>query len=65
MLALVGKEFDFFYHGDSVMIVKIIGLINETGYFETEVNDGIDVWKSNASYGEVVNNIKKGYYVER
>jgi hypothetical protein len=43
--------------------VKIIGVM-DSGYFITEVNDGENNWQSNASYGEVTCNIKKGFFIE-
>lgn len=38
--------------------------MGETGYFVTEINDGEKTYKSNASYGELKNEIKKGRYIE-
>lgn len=57
----IGKTFNFL---DSGFTVTIKSLMGNTGYFITEVNDGTDVWQSNASYGEITNNLKKGLLVE-
>ena len=65
MNAHIGKTYNFFYHGYNFMwSVTIKGLMDNTGYFITEINDGKNVWQSNASYGEVKSNIKKGLFVE-
>ena len=64
MSQYVGKSFNYLYRGRQYMwTVKIIGVM-DSGYFKTEVNDGENTWKSNASYGEVKNNIKKGFFIE-
>ena len=66
MMGFVGKKYDIFMHGKFYMwSVTIIGLMGDTGYFLTEVTDGDKTWRSNASYGEVVNGIKKGLYVQQ
>lgn len=66
MMGFVGKKYDYFMHGKFYLwSVTIIGLMGETGYFLTEVTDGDKTWRSNASYGEVVNGIKKGLYVQQ
>lgn len=57
----IGKTFNFL-NGDYTVTIK--SLMGNTGYFITEVNDGTDVWQSNASYGEITNNLKKGLFVE-
>ena len=57
----IGKTFNFL-NGDYTVTIK--SLMGNTGYFITEVNDGTDVWQSNASYGEITNNLKKGLLVE-
>ena len=57
----IGKTFSFL-NGDYTVTIK--SLMGNTGYFITEVNDGTDVWQSNASYGEITNNLKKGLLVE-
>ena len=64
MKSYIGKTYNHFYHGVLLWTVTIKGLMGDTGYFVTEVNDGDNVWQSNASYGEVTNNIKKGLYIE-
>ena len=59
----IGKSFNYFYGGSIYMwTVKIIS-VQDCGYFITEINDGDKTWQSNASYGEIKNNIKKGLYV--
>ena len=64
MSQYVGKSFNYFYRGCQYMwTVKIIGVM-DSGYFITEVNDGENNWQSNASYGEVKRNIKKGFFIE-
>ena len=64
MSQYVGKSFNYFYRGCQYMwTVKIIGVM-DCGYFITEVNDGENNWQSNASYGEVKRNIKKGFFIE-
>ena len=64
MSQYVGKSFNYFYRGRQYMwTVKIIGVM-DSGYFITEVNDGENIWESNASYGEVKCNIKKGFFIE-
>lgn len=57
----IGKTFNFL-NGDYTVTIK--SLMGNTGYFITEVNDGTDVWQSNASYGEIKNDLKKGLLVE-
>ncbi len=57
----IGKTFNFLDGGFTVTIKSLMG---NTGYFITEVNDGTDVWQSNASYGEIKNDLKKGLLVE-
>lgn len=65
MKRYIGKRYNYYWHGQQFMwTVTIKGLISDTGYFSTEVNEGDNVWQSNASYGEVTNNIKKGLYIE-
>ena len=64
MSQYVGKSFNYFYGGRQYMwTVKVIGVM-DSGYFITEVNDGESTWQSNASYGEVKCNIKKGFFIE-
>ena len=64
MSQYVGKSFNYFYGGRQYMwTVKVIGVM-DCGYFITEVNDGESTWQSNASYGEVTCNIKKGFFIE-
>lgn len=64
MKGYIGKKYNYFYGRYAfIWVVKIIG-ITEYGRFVTEINDGSDTWQSNASYGEVVSNIKKGLFVE-
>ena len=65
MMGYVGKKYDYFFHGTYMWSVTIIGLIGDTGYFLTEETTGSETWRSNASYGEVVNGIKKGLYVQQ
>lgn len=38
--------------------------MGDTGYYVTEVSDGEKTWQSNASYGEIMRNLKKGIFVE-
>ena len=65
MKGYIGKRYNYYWHGQQFMwTVTINGIMGDTGYFVTEVNDGNDVWPSNASYGEVTNNIKKGLFIE-
>ena len=64
MTAHIGKTYNYFRGGYQWMwSVKIIGLMDNTGYFITELNDGRSTWQSNASYGEITHNIKKGLLV--
>lgn len=56
----IGKTYNCFY-GWSVTIKDFMG---NTGYFITEINDGVNVWQSNASYGEITSNIKKGLLLQ-
>lgn len=60
----IGKTFNIVYCGRIIWTSKIVGLMGDTGYFITEINDGQKSWQSNASYGEITNGIKKGQYVE-
>lgn len=64
MSTYIGKSYNYFSGGALLLSITIVGLMGDTGYFITEVSDGEDVWKSNASYGEIQNNVKKGIYVE-
>ena len=65
MNAYIGKTYNFFYNGYNFMwSVTIKGLMDNTGYFITEINDGKNVWQSNASHGEVKSNVKNGLFVE-
>ena len=65
MSQYVGKSFNYFYGGRQYMwTVKVIGVM-DNGYFITEVNDGESTWQSNASYGEVTCNIKKGFFLSK
>ena len=65
MQSYVGKSYDVYFHGHYYWTLKIVELMGDTGYFVTELNDGKSIWKSNASYGEVKAEIKKGSYRER
>ena len=61
----VGMSFDYFFGGFHYMwSVKILSVM-DNGYFLTEINDNGKTWKSNASYGEIKNNIKKGLYIAK
>lgn len=65
MTAHIGKTYKYLYHGRNFLwTVTIKSLMGNTGYFITEVNDGTDVWQSNASYGEIKNDLKKELLVE-
>lgn len=57
----IGKTFNFL-NGDYTVTIK--SLMGNTGYFITEIKEGNEVWQSNASYGEITNNLKKGLLVE-
>ena len=57
----IGKTFSFL-NGDYTVTIK--SLMGNTGYFITEIKEGNEVWQSNASYGEITNNLKKGLLVE-
>ena len=57
----IGKTFNFL-NGDYTVTIK--RLMGNTGYFITEIKEGNEVWQSNASYGEITNNLKKGLLVE-
>lgn len=57
----IGKTFNFLDGGFTVTIKSLMG---NTGYFITEIKEGNEVWQSNASYGEITNNLKKGLLVE-
>ncbi len=65
MQQYIGKKYAFNYHGHILWISKIVGLMGDTGYFITEINDGQSTWTSNASYGEITKGIKKGQYIEK
>lgn len=64
MLAYIGKKYDVYFHGHYYWTVTIVSLMDDSGYFVTEVNDGTKVWPSNASYGEIKTETKKGNYKE-
>ena len=65
MNGYIGKKYNYYYKGKHfICTVTIKRLMGDTGYFVTEINDGSGVCQSNASYGEVVNNVKKGLYIE-
>lgn len=65
MQKYIGKTYAFNYHGRIIWTSTIIGLMGDTGYFITEINDGLNKWNSNASYGEITHGIKKGQYIEQ
>lgn len=60
----IGKSYDYLSHGIKMWGVKIVSLLEESGYFVVELNDGANVWQSNISYQELKNGLKKGHYVE-
>lgn len=62
MNAHVGKTYKLYAYGE-IWYTTIKGIMSD-GYFLTEINDGRKVWQSNASYGEIRNGLKKGYYAE-
>lgn len=64
MQAYVGKKYDVYFHGQYYWTLTIKGLMDDSGYFITEINDGEKVWESNASYGEIKAETKKGSYRE-
>ena len=65
MNAYIGKSYDYYHNGRTYYwTIIIVALMGETGYFITEVKDGEKVWESNASYGEITHNVKKGIFVE-
>ena len=63
MNGYVGKIYSYYYHGRFMWTVKIVA-VQDCGYFITELREWDNVWQSNASYGEVITNIKKGRFVE-
>ena len=65
MQSYVGKSYDVCINGHFCWTLKIVGLMGDTGYFITELNDGTKVWESNASYGEIKAETKKGSYIEK
>lgn len=65
MQSYVGKSYDVCINGHLCWTLKIVGLMGDTGYFITELNDGTKVWESNASYGEIKAETKKGSYIEK
>lgn len=65
MQQYIGKKYALNYHGHILWTSTIIGLMGNTGYFITEINDGHSTWTSNASYGEITKGIKKGQYIEQ
>lgn len=65
MQTYVGKSYDVYFHGSFYWTMKIVGIMGDSGYFVTELNDGTKVWESNASYGEIKAETKKGSYIER
>lgn len=60
----IGKSYDYMSHGIKMWTEKIVGILDETGYFVTEVTDGANVWQSNVSYDAVKIGLNKGYYKE-
>lgn len=64
MNAYIGKTYKCFYEGSFLWFVTIKSIMGETGYFITELNNGKEVWQSNASYGEITKNLKKGIFAE-
>lgn len=65
MNAHIGKVYNYYYNGTFFMwSVTIKSIMDDSGYFITEINDGQNIWQSNASYGEIKHNLKKGIYVE-
>lgn len=65
MQSYIGKSYDVYFHGHYYWTLKIVGFLGDSGYFVTEINDGKNVWESNASYGEIKTETKKGSYRER
>lgn len=65
MQSYVGKSYDVCINGHFYWTLKIVGLMGDTGYFITELNDGTKVWESNASYGEIKAETRKGSYIEK
>lgn len=65
MQTYIGKSYDVYFHGYYQWTLKVVGLMGDSGYFVTEINDGQNVWESNASYGEIKAETKKGHYIEK
>lgn len=63
MNAYIGKKYNFSCYGFR-WTTEIVGLMGCSGYFITKVNDGEKEWRSNVSYGEITNGLKKGIYKE-
>ena len=64
MKAYIGKTYKAIYKGHFMWTVTIKSIMDETGYFITQINHGKKTWQSNASYGEITKNLKNGILVE-